>query len=804
MDTERITEYLTLKEMNVKLGKNEDCYVYEQGSIGNISKIEALLNQSGGKPKFCELNDFSNVGKGKAHPEFIITFNNDRNTIIVIECKKSIKKHSSERFNQPKDYAVDGVLYYAKFLKSEYNVIAIAVSGTCNNKWKITTFDWRKNQEFPQEMVKCKDVLYTPDNYLRIIKGEEVKKALSMQEIREMALNMHDYLRDLKVSEKSQSVFIAGILIALKDKDFSKEYMSASSFNSLHSRLIDAISNVLNDSDIREEKIEDIKHHFEMIGKNGKIKTIPLGENQSLLWFISELDKKIKPMMNFADVTADALGVFYHEFVKYSGGDGKGLGIVLTPQHLTEFMCELAQVNKNSKVVDICCGSGAFLVTAMSNMFKNANQSDIDRIKKESLYGVEFDDDIYTLSIANMIVRGDGKSNIIYGDCFDKKIIEELKGKNINVGLINPPYSQKDHSELEFVNNLLDILTVGGIGVAVLPMSCAIGTKFKFERENLFKHHTLKAVFSMPNDIFVTNKANTNVCVMVWEAHKPHDSSNNTYFGYYKDDGFVKAKKLGRIDKFNKWASIKKEWIKNYEDKIVKSGLSCLKQVTYLDEWLAEAYMETDYDNLKNEEFISGIKNFCIYKFQNNLINQLTDKPCVIPMQDIKQNKKWKYFIVEDILDIINGKGITQEEINMVEKGTIPCIQGGDNNNGILGYFSKEQISDQDYKYIDELSITLARVGSAGAVNLHPNCFIGDKAKSLILRDEFKKYKNPYVYLFLKTILNKNKYRFAYGRGVVAEQYKQIKIKLPVDEYDKIDWQYMENYIKSLPYSSNL
>ena len=61
----------------------------------------------------------------------------------------------------------------------------------------------------------------------------------------------------------------------------------------------------------------------------------------------------IGDMMNYADASLDALGVFYHEFVKYSGGDGKGLGIVLTPQHLTEFMCELAGVNKNSKVVDI-------------------------------------------------------------------------------------------------------------------------------------------------------------------------------------------------------------------------------------------------------------------------------------------------------------------------------------------------------------------------------------------------------------------------------------------------------------------
>lgn len=68
-----------------------------------------------------------------------------------------------------------------------------------------------------------------------------------------------------------------------------------------------------------------------------------------------------------------------------------------------------------------------------------------------------------------MIIRRDGKSNIYKDDCFNKKITEELKEKNINIGLINPPYSQKDVTELEFVEHLLEVLTVGGTGVAVVP-----------------------------------------------------------------------------------------------------------------------------------------------------------------------------------------------------------------------------------------------------------------------------------------------------------------------------------------------
>ena len=76
--------------------------------------------------------------------------------------------------------------------------------------------------------------------------------------------------------------------------------------------------------------------------------------------------------------------------------------------------------------------------------------------------------------LRGMIIRKDGKSNIYKGDCFHKSITNELKKKNINIGLINPPYSQKDVVELEFVEHLLDILTIGGTGVVVVPMSCAI------------------------------------------------------------------------------------------------------------------------------------------------------------------------------------------------------------------------------------------------------------------------------------------------------------------------------------------
>lgn len=620
MAIEQYTESIALKEMKCTIGKNSFGYVLPQGDVSGIDKIEKLLKQAGGKPKECNLEDYSQGGKGKAKPEYIITFYDDIHTIIVIECKNSTKKHCSEKMNKPNAFAVDGVLYYAKFLKKEYHVIAIAVSGTTTQNMKVDTFYWMRGQNNYTMLEKAKDIILEPRNYIELIKGNKLHKAYSLDAIRNTAIDMHNSLREIKVTEAHKPIFIAGILIALNDEDFSKSYSRLTSYKLVMQKIQNAIENVLKDSDIKSSRISYLKQVFHTLQDNTKFAEIPLGHSKSITWYIEQLEMKIKPMMDYADSTVDALGVFYHEFIKYSGGDGSGLGIVLTPQHLTEFMCDLAGVNKNSRVVDICCGSGSFLVTAMSKMFKEANPDEVENIRKNGLYGVEFDDGLYTLAIANMIIRKDGKSNIYKGDCFNKDISSELKSKNINIGLINPPYSQKDVVELEFVEHLLDLLTVGGTGVVVVPVSCAIGTKFKDVRERLMKKNTLKAVFSMPDDIFYPT--GTNVCVMVWEAHAPHDHTQETFFGYCKDDGFVKRKKLGRVDAFGKWEKIEKEWLKLYRNKDVVDGLSARHCVGYKDEWLCEAYMQTDYSKLTQTDFQQTVNDYLAYLVKSGDLNE--------------------------------------------------------------------------------------------------------------------------------------------------------------------------------------
>lgn len=178
---------------------------------------------------------------------------------------------------------------------------------------------------------------------------------------------------------------------------------------------------------------------------------------------------------------------------------------------------------------------------------------------------------------------------------------------------------------------------------------------------------------------------------------------------------------------------------------------------------------------------------------------------------DISQ---WKEFKVSAILTIHNGKGITKEEIEE-NKGKFTVVQSGEENNGVLGKINRNYCETMKYTLSDKPCLTVARSGSAGFVSFQINgCVVGDSAKILLL-DE--KIASNEIYVFLQTVLSANRFKYAYGRKVTENKYMSDFIKLPIkhnedgtpfiDSTKKYsengyvpDWQWMENYIKSLHY----
>ena len=186
------------------------------------------------------------------------------------------------------------------------------------------------------------------------------------------------------------------------------------------------------------------------------------------------------------------------------------------------------------------------------------------------------------------------------------------------MGLLNPPYKTEkaDKEELEFVLNNLETLQRGGVCVAIVPMACVLaqdGVGLESKRR-LLAHHTLEGVLSMPAELFHNSKVGVITASVVITANVPHPQGKKTWFGYCRDDGFVKTKHRGRIDLYDKWPTIRDRWINAFRNREAAKGFSLMKKVGAEDEWCAEAYMETDYSLLTRSDFEKSVKNYAIFR----------------------------------------------------------------------------------------------------------------------------------------------------------------------------------------------
>ncbi len=610
MANERKTEDIVRKHFE----KFSEIIIEEQASEN--SKINKLLNSA------------SKKGNGKGKPEFIISFPNNSDLIIVIECKAKISKHESPARDKFSEFAVDGALLYASYLSKDFDVIAIGVSGETKQQLRVSHYLQLKGERKPVSIFKNR--LLSASDYLEGYLTSPEKFRQDYNALLSFTKKLNDTLHSHKILESQRSLLISCILIALENKAFKAAYPLFGSTNSsdseeekkkkienapreLANNLVDTVSNELKNANIKSDKLDNLNIQFSFIRTDTSLST----KQNVLKNLIAEIDENINSFIKTHEYF-DVLGQLYIEFLRYANSD-KGLGIVLTPPHITDFFAELAEVNKNSVAYDNCTGTGGFLISAMKKMIEDADgdKNKIKQIKKNQLIGVEYQSHIYALAVSNMYIHQDGKTNIINGSCFDPDIIKEVKAKQPTVGFLNPPYKsdkKNDTDELEFVLNNMECLVEGSKCVTIVPMQSALAQTGKvYElKKTLLEKHTLEAVLSMPDELFFNSNVGVVSCIMVFTAHKPHQKRRETFFGYFKDDGFVKRKVQGRVDAYGKWKKIKDEWLTCYQNRKSKPGFSVNKIVTAKDEWCAEAYMETDYGNLSKDNFIRTLTAFVL------------------------------------------------------------------------------------------------------------------------------------------------------------------------------------------------
>lgn len=253
----------------------------------------------------------------------------------------------------------------------------------------------------------------------------------------------------------------------------------------------------------------------------------------------------------------DVMGIFFNEFNRYKKKSDAGQ--VFTPEHITSFMYRLINITSNDKVGDFTCGSGAFLTKAMAKMMKEAggyNTNKSESIRKNSLFGIEWDREIYALACANMLIHRDGKTNLEQMDMRTKEACEWIKSKPVTKVLMNPPYENK-YGCMTIVENVLDSVKAGTECAFILPDK-KLEKASKTQMTRILDNHKLTKIIKLPEQLFFGVGVTTSI--FVFETGIPQNGEE--IFGcYIEDDGLETVKNQGRQDIKHKWQTIEDYWI---------------------------------------------------------------------------------------------------------------------------------------------------------------------------------------------------------------------------------------------------
>jgi type I restriction-modification system DNA methylase subunit len=491
------------------------------------------------------LDGASKSGQGVGKPEFLISFpSGAQDYLIVIECKASPVNHRSPGLDKPNDYAVDGVLHYGSFLAKDYTVLCIAVSGCEKDNLRVSHFLCHGSG---YESLSADNKLLSINDYLQIFKNSLFEANLKNVNIIDKAIYLNELFQAYSVTESIRCTFISGILIGLTSQAYRSSYNLCTTALELTEATIAAIKSAFTSTNgqKREEMLAEYSKLLnEPLVMQDTIKHRDKHEREStadvLKYIVAYLDKYIFPLTQMDNGGYDVLGRFYTEFIRYAGSE-QSQGLVLTPFHITDLFVDLADVTENSVVYDPCAGSAGFLISAMKRMigFAGNDQQKAAEIKQAKLIGVELRPSMFTYACSNMMLRGDGRSNIYRDDCFVLKD-EIINDHHPTISFLNPPYDVGTAGQMRFVEHALDVVSGrDGVVVAIVQMSAFVKNEreLKSIKESILQKSRVIAVLSMPNDLFYPVGVVT--AVIVLKAGMPN-RDHKTWFGYAKEDGFVK------------------------------------------------------------------------------------------------------------------------------------------------------------------------------------------------------------------------------------------------------------------------
>ena len=641
-----------------KLGLKNQKDFYTESAIPEYLK-EALKGRA-------KTENRTNFGK----PDFSLT---KYKIPTIIENKLGIKKFISETKDEIKfdeksirDFAVNGALYYATGMIASgkyHEAIAIGIAGDCEETIEIKVYYVYGSGEHSYKLLDNITTLDFLENektfdefYNSAILTEEEKHEIlinSQATLQKYAKSLNKLMHNHNITAPQRVLYVSGMLLSMqnvvdKEGKIIQDGLVPDDLKAIQSetkrdgvQIINQIKEFLTFRDIPIDKQNLMLSSFSEISKDSQ-RDEPTDLDKEVSKFLKENASSNKQIFTFIyhniflsiDAMAghlDIMGEMYSEFLKYALGDGKEIGIVLTPPYVTKMMATILDVNQNSKVMDLATGSAGFLISAMELMIEDsenlygkktskANEK-IENIKKDQLLGVELNAEMFTLAATNMILRGDGSSNIQKGNTFDtpEKLYTDFRANKL---LLNPPFSYKENG-MPFIEFGLNKMEKGGLGAIIIQDSAGSGKAVNTNKK-ILKNHTLKASIKMPVDLFQP-MAGVQTSIYIFEAHKPHDFEQTVKFIDFRDDGYKRTSRT--LQEIN-------EPTQRYQDiiKIYKAGLNAKVEANwkinevYIEDFITQNGADWNFDQHKIinskptlEDFKKTVSDYLSWEVSNIL-----------------------------------------------------------------------------------------------------------------------------------------------------------------------------------------
>jgi len=611
--------------------------------------------QEGVKLKRLQLEEDGEKEKGKSwKPDFELEVFAKPNIPVLIENKLGLNKLSATSGDKVKNdiksvqnYAVNGAIHYAQcaIMSKKYSeVIAIGIAGDNESNVTIKVFYVYGSTDETYKLVEN----YTTLDFLESKKSfEEFYKSATLTEdekhrilidsrakLQEYAKKLNKLMHNHAITAPQRVLYVSGMLLAMQDILDRKKGLTPNDLKGIEldgerdgDIVVKQIENYLKLKEIPQDKINLMMASFKEINKDSdRDKNITLDSIVSkLLPAQSSVNKQIFAYIYeniFLSIDSmrghlDIMGEMYSEFLKYALGDGKEIGIVLTPPYITRMMTQILEVDEKSKVMDLATGSAGFLISSMETMIDFAEQkygkdttkanNTIEKIKKTQLLGVELNAEMFTLASTNMILRGDGSSNIRKGSSFDEPP-ELYKQFAANKLLLNPPFSYVENG-MPFIKFGLENMEISGKAAIIIQDSAGSGKAVK-SCKAMLKENQLIASIKMPVDLF-NPMAGVQTSIYVLEhTGKPHDYKKQVKFIDFRNDGYKRTKRgIYEIDNpMQRYKDIL-EIYKNGVTADVSSDLWNIKQQVVMDV-ITDKGNDWNFDQHQKIETIPTIDDF--------------------------------------------------------------------------------------------------------------------------------------------------------------------------------------------------